>query len=189
MVDVPEGDTCKQSFSHLNPITLRRLSELPELMDMLPFDPEFPFGTIYLHKFHTSTLQYDTVCKQSMDDVINKIRKLGAETTQMRVERYMDHGQIWARQLSALAGDTTWNQLYRKQKLDLADIRGELLHFASAEEALAPLGVGLGRSDAMRWNIPKLSSKILIEKTLAVYENRRELREDQMYAVPVTKVM
>ena len=27
----------------------------------------------------------------------------------------------------------------------------------------------------MRWNIPKLSSKILIEKMLVLFENRREL--------------
>ena len=114
---------------------------------------------------------------------------MGAETVQTRVERYLGHGQIWARQTSSLVGDATWDQLSCSQKHELAGVRGELLHFAVAEDALAVLGDGGGRSDMMRWNIPKLSTKILIEKMLVVFENRRELREDQMYSVPVTEVM
>lgn len=45
-------ETCKTVSSHINPITLRRLADVPELVDKLPFDPEWPFGDVYASRPH-----------------------------------------------------------------------------------------------------------------------------------------
>ena len=182
-------ETCKVPFSHLNPVTLRRLGNVPELLDALPFDHEWPFGDVYLHRVHTSALEYDAVTRQGAANVIEKLTKLAAESVQLRVERYLDHGQIWASQLAAVVGDAAWVQLTLSEQFELASLRGEGLFFGSTPAPLAPLGAGGGRRDAQRWNVPELGRGVLHEKMLAALENRREHREAQMCAVATTEVL
>jgi hypothetical protein len=57
-------EDCGKPFSHLNSVTLRRLLDVPEVLAPLPFDPEFPFSDVYLHRVHTSELEYDAVARQ-----------------------------------------------------------------------------------------------------------------------------
>ena len=182
-------ETCKVPFSHGNPVTLRRLRDVPDVLDMLPYDPEWPWGSISLARTHTSDLEYDVVSRQGVIDVIAKVAKKGSEWIQRRVERYMDHGQVWASQLSDVVGDHVWEQLTPQLQLELAELRGEYEFFSATHEALAPLGEGLGRTDPMRWNVPDLGRGVLLEKMLAVFENRRDHREGQMSCVPIGEVL
>lgn len=180
---------CHVPFSHGNPVTLRRLQDVPEVLGMLPFDPEWPFGAISIDRIHTSHLEYDCVTRQGGADLVAKLDKLGSEWVQRRVELYLNHGQVWASQLSALVGDGVYEHLAPARQLELAELRGEFEFFSATPEPLAPLGSGGGRTDAMRWNVPSLTSSVVHEKMLAVQENRRDLREAQMSSVDLTEVL
>lgn len=103
---------CGVLTSDLDPVVLRRLRDVPELLSALPFDPEFPFSSLYLHRVHTTALSYDTITRQTAQNVLDRIEMLGAEAVQERGEPYMAHGQIWLRQLAALVGDETWGEYY-----------------------------------------------------------------------------
>jgi len=98
-------ETCTVVSSHLNPILLRRLGDVPELLDKLPFDPEWPFGETYIHRNLTSGFEYDSVKRQGVDNMLEKLTKLASEAVQRRCLQYVVHGQVWLRQLAGLVGD------------------------------------------------------------------------------------
>ena len=50
----------------MDPVVLRRLRDVPSLLERLPFDLEFSFSDVYLHRGHTSSLQYDMVTRQGI---------------------------------------------------------------------------------------------------------------------------
>ena len=49
---------CGTCFSHVDPVVLRRLRDVPELLEPLPFDPEWPFSELFLDRALTSNLEY-----------------------------------------------------------------------------------------------------------------------------------
>ena len=182
-------EDCGVTSSHLDTVVLRRLQDVPELLRRLPFDPEFPFSDVYLHRTHTSNLTYDITARQGAANALQKITKLGAEEVHRRGEAYVVHGQVWFRQLASLVADQSWEQLSHEQRTSLAALRGEYLFYRSIEEKIPPLGAGGGRHDPLRWNIPELGSGVLRDKLLSVLENRREELENLMCAVGARKVV
>ena len=81
----------------MDPVVLRRLRDVPSLLERLPFDLEFSFSDVYLHRGHTSSLQYDMVTRQGISNMIEKVVKLGAETVMRKAESYMADVQLWFR--------------------------------------------------------------------------------------------
>ena len=174
---------CGAFVNHTDPIVLRRLRECPALLEPLPFDPEFPFNEVYLHRTHTSNLMYDSVTRQGAANAIEKVAKLGAETQMRRAEVYVADAQAWLRQLAGLVGDEAWYLYSPSQQLALAVLRGQYEFFVNTPAPVQPLGKGGGRLDAQRWNIPNLGGKVLRDKLLSVLENQRSGCEDLMCSV------
>lgn len=164
----------------MDPIVLRRLRDVPSLLERLPFDPEFSFSDVYLHRTHTSTLLYDLVTRQGIDNMIEKVVKLGSETVLRKGESYMADVQLWFRQLGALVCDEVWDGLTPLQQIELASLRGEYLFFLNVPEPVQPLGAGGGRLDPLRWNIPTIGHGVLRDKLLSALENQRPTLEGLM---------
>lgn len=121
---------------------------------------------VYVHRIHTSALEYDCITRQGVE---NKMFKLGSEAVQRRAECYIAHGQHWLRQLAGVVGDEAWAALSLEQHLQLGELRGEFEFFRMQDDALAPLGLGCGRDEPARWNVPRLSSGPLSERLLNVH--------------------
>lgn len=143
----------------------------------------------YVHRNLTSAFEYDAIKRQGVENMIDKMIKLGSESVQRRSLQYIAHGQLWMRQLAGLVGDEAWAALGAIERLELASMRGELEFFRNTPDPLTPLGAGGGRTDPMRWNLPTISSKVMADKLLAVFQNRRELREAQQCAVGAAEVI
>ena len=186
---ISKCDDCGQPFSHTNPVTLRRLVDVPELLDLLPFDPEYSFTDIFLGRSHTSNLEYDEIKRQGVKNLVEKITKLGAEWVQRRVKAYYASGKIWLTQLAQIVGDGAWEGLSRHNQLELANLRGEFLFFTNTPNALTPLGPSNGRYEQRRFNVPRLSAGVLTSKLLSAWENRRSLNESHVCAVGASKVI
>jgi hypothetical protein len=100
--------TCKTPFYHTNPVVLGRLECVPGLRNALPFDPAWQFNDIYLHRSITSNAEYDSITRQGASNVVQKVKKLGAEAC-LRVERaFFDTGRTWWAQREELVGDAVW---------------------------------------------------------------------------------
>ena len=79
---------CGATFTYSDPVVLRRLRDVPDLLNALPFDPEFPWSDVSLDRSFTSAMMYDTVTRQGVANTIDKITKVGAESVQRRAEMY-----------------------------------------------------------------------------------------------------
>ena len=85
------------------------------------------------------------ITRQGVANLTDKVEKLGAETVQLRVERYVCHASIWWTQLEGIVGQAAWACLSPAQRVTLARLRGEYLYFVDRPDVVAPLGAGGGR--------------------------------------------
>ena len=134
-------------------------------------------------------MTYDTVTRQGVTNVIDKIVKLGAEAVQRRMETYVADCQLWLRQLFTLVGDHVWSTYSVGQQHKLARLRGELLFFGNSTNSMQPLGKGGGRLDPLRFNVPEIGGGVLREKLSSAMENQRAGLEEVMCNVGAQKVV
>ena len=90
-------NTCEAAGrpSIIDPVVLFRLRDVESLWDELSFDPEWPFGKDHsMHRTHTSKLDLDVISRQGVATLLEKMGKLGAETVQRRIARYVSAGQV-----------------------------------------------------------------------------------------------
>jgi hypothetical protein len=74
--------------------------------------------------------------------------------------------------MAELVGDEAWARMGPGRQMELADVRGEYQFYSASIDKLAPLGLGGGRLDPMRWNLPSIGRQLLSDKLLSVMENR-----------------
>eukprot|EP00966_Prymnesium_polylepis_P332461 7387960-Prymnesium_polylepis.2 len=80
-------------------------AQVPALRNALPFDPAWQFSDIFLHRTITSCSEYDSITRQGASNVVEKVKKVGAEAC-LRVSRqYYDSGQTWWQQLEDMVGE------------------------------------------------------------------------------------
>lgn len=102
------------AFPHTHPVVLERLKEAaPELLAALPFDPAYQFSDVFLHRVFTSILEYDTITRQGVSNVVEKVLKVGAETCAELENAYYSAGQVWWQQLCALAAQVRCPRRHR----------------------------------------------------------------------------
>ena len=94
-----KSKTCGRTFHHLGAVTLKRLCDVPALRNELPFDPEWRFGPVTLHCVHTSRIETDMINRHGMETCLETVARLGAESVQSIVERFLAAGQQWFDQL------------------------------------------------------------------------------------------
>ena len=176
-------NTCGHSFHHIGPVTLARLRDVPALREDLPFDPEWRFGMISLHRVHTNAFETDIITRQGMETLLKKVERNGAAHIHSVVEAYLADGQLWISQLSELVGDPAWGKLSLRMQQHYSQLRGEWLLYDTMEDKISPLGKGGGRAEANRFMLPELQSGGFLASIMEVFERRRELRERQMCAV------
>lgn len=171
--------TCQNPFYHTDPVVLGRLEEVPDLLNELPFDPQYQFCDIYLHRSHTSSLEYDSITRQGVSNAVQKIKKLAAQSCLRRAKQYYNGGQLWWQQLVATVGEQAWQVLTPDEQLTLAELRGEYLYFDGCDKLTR-----LAAFDSTEhFGSVMLSDTILSKRLLEVYEERRDVRTRQMCAV------
>ena len=179
---------CNKIFRHTDAVTLARLRDVPALRADLPFDPEWRFGDVKLACVFTSACETDIVTRQGMSTLLQKVERLGAQTTQAIVERYLAAGQLAYDQLQRTVGDAAWQSYPPMLQLQLAVLRGEYVALESIEDRVMPLGVSGGQHDAACFGLPTLNANSFTTSILEVFERRRKLRERQQCAVGCEEV-
>ena len=171
--------TCQLAFYHTDPVVLGRLQKVPKLLNSLPFNPQWQFSDIYLHRTHSSNAEYDSITRQGSTNTVEKVRKLGAEAC-LRVEKqYYDAGQTWWQQMEEMVGEC-WEGLSLESKLARAALRGEYVYFSQQQDQLTRVAA---YNSTEHFGTVMISDNIFTERLLEVYEERRDAREQQMCAV------
>ena len=174
---------CGVASSHVDPVVLARLKNVPALLNQLPFDPSFQFNEIFLDRTFTSILDYDVITRQGVANVVEKIRKVGDESC-LRIEKeYYMAGQIYWNGLDALVHKDASSFDAEHQRM-LSFLCGEhgfyLAQNVDKVERLAPFGSPVHFGNTM------MAANTLTERLLEVFEQRRPDRKDLMCSVGCT---
>ena len=89
--------TCDKNCWHTDPVTLARLRDVPAVLRALPFDPYWTCGEVSLHETHTYNFETDVIKRQGVATILEKVKKLGANTVQRIIECYHRDAQARAR--------------------------------------------------------------------------------------------
>ena len=147
-----------------------------DLLNQLPFDPDWGFTDVFLSRAVTTPFKYDFVTRQGASNVIDKIRIISSEYAARIEVEYLRHGRVWWEQLLSMVGDHVWNALDQDAKERRGTLRGEFEYFRHLPNKLAEFKVvpkprgGHPLQCMARFSSPMMSDKSLTKRIIEVCE-------------------
>ena len=125
-----EGRSC--TFRCIDIVVLKRLP--PIIRDALPWDWNWPFVDTFLAKSITDDVQYDTIRRQGLSNMVDKLLIRGSKAFEQFQTRYYTHAQLWFAELEAEVRDTKWQSYSPSEQSERQWRHDEYEYFKDKED-------------------------------------------------------